>query len=59
LETTVVPESPEMTSDEGLKAGTETANVERSDEQNKDTDVDTIDVDNLTSGDSPVDKSPA
>ncbi|MCI94397.1 hypothetical protein A2U01_0115695, partial [Trifolium medium] len=29
-----------------------------SDEQNKDTDVDAIDVDNLTSGNSLVDKSP-
>ncbi|MCI94277.1 hypothetical protein A2U01_0115575, partial [Trifolium medium] len=37
-------------SDEGLKAGTDTVNIERFDEQNKDTDVDAIDVDNLTSG---------
>ncbi|MCI41870.1 hypothetical protein A2U01_0063104, partial [Trifolium medium] len=77
LETTVVPESPEMAigsdkqkdsdtitignvpkesadvcshSHEGLKTSTENLNVDKSDEQNKDTDVDAIDVDNLTSG---------
>ncbi|MCI66763.1 hypothetical protein A2U01_0088021, partial [Trifolium medium] len=38
---------------------TENVNVEKSDEKNKDTDVDAIDVDNLTSGESPVDKSHA
>ncbi|MCI54469.1 hypothetical protein A2U01_0075719, partial [Trifolium medium] len=45
--------------DEGLKTGTENTNVEKPDEQNRDTYVDAIDVDNLTSGDSPVNKSPA
>ncbi|MCI89851.1 hypothetical protein A2U01_0111140, partial [Trifolium medium] len=44
-------------SDDGLKAGTETVNIERSDEKDKNADVDAIDVDNLTSGDSPIDKS--
>ncbi|MCI69762.1 hypothetical protein A2U01_0091025, partial [Trifolium medium] len=44
-------------SDDGLKAGTETVNIEISDEQDKNTDVDAIDVDNLTYGDSLVDKS--
>ncbi|MCI89163.1 hypothetical protein A2U01_0110451, partial [Trifolium medium] len=44
-------------SDEGLKIGTENTNVEKSDELNKETDVDAIDVDNLTSGESPVDKT--
>ncbi|MCI88410.1 hypothetical protein A2U01_0109697, partial [Trifolium medium] len=38
---------------------TENVNVDKSDEQNKDTDIDAIDVDNLTSGESLVDKSPA
>ncbi|MCI69511.1 hypothetical protein A2U01_0090773, partial [Trifolium medium] len=38
---------------------TENVNVEKSDEQNMDTNVDAIDVDNLTSGESPVDNSPA
>ncbi|MCI76106.1 hypothetical protein A2U01_0097375, partial [Trifolium medium] len=46
-------------SDEVLNTGTKNTNVEKPDEQNKDTCVDAIDVDNLSSGDSPVDKSPA
>ncbi|MCI92694.1 hypothetical protein A2U01_0113991, partial [Trifolium medium] len=46
-------------SDEGLKTGSENVNVEKSAEQNNDADVDTIDVDNLTSGEIPVDKTPA
>ncbi|MCI86598.1 hypothetical protein A2U01_0107879, partial [Trifolium medium] len=37
----------------------EDVNVEKYAEQNKDADVDTIDVDNLTSGESPVDKTSA
>ncbi|MCI84681.1 hypothetical protein A2U01_0105959, partial [Trifolium medium] len=44
-------------SDEGLKTGTKNINVEKSDEQNKDTDVNAIDVDNLTFGESPVGKT--
>ncbi|MCI84360.1 hypothetical protein A2U01_0105638, partial [Trifolium medium] len=46
-------------SDEGLETGTENTNVEKTVELNKDTDVDAIDVDNLISGESPVDKTPA
>ncbi|MCI15426.1 hypothetical protein A2U01_0036564, partial [Trifolium medium] len=46
-------------SDEGLKTGSEKVNIEKSAEQNKDADVDTVDVDNLTSGENPIDKTSA
>jgi hypothetical protein len=44
-------------SDEGLETCTENTYVEKSVEQNKDTNVGAIDVDNLTAGESPIAKT--